>query len=339
MSSPAPQTPSPQLFFSTINSYQRTEGLKAAIELEVFTAIGEGNSRTSEIASRCKTSERGMRILCDFLCVMGFLTKHGDQYALTPDSAVFLDKKSPAYLGGTIGFMLSPKLIDGFKNFAETVRKGGTISDEGGTVAPENPIWVEFARSMQPMMVMPAQRMAELVDPQPGSKLKILDIAAGHGMYGIAFAQRNPAAEIVALDWSNVLTVAKENAEKAGVSARYSTIEGSAFDSDFGEGYDLVLLTNFLHHFDPPTCEMLLKKVHRALKDGGRAITLEFVPNEDRISPPESAGFSVMMLAGTPAGDAYTFSQLDEMCKNAGFTRSEIHDLPPAIQHVVISWK
>src|SRR6266496_6569908 len=114
MSSPAAQQPSPQLFFQTINAYQRTEGLKAAIELEVFTAIGEGNATAAEIAKRCGASERGIRILCDFLCIMGFLTKEGQQYKLTADSAMFLDKGSPAYLGEAKEFLLSPMLTEGF---------------------------------------------------------------------------------------------------------------------------------------------------------------------------------------------------------------------------------
>jgi ubiquinone/menaquinone biosynthesis C-methylase UbiE len=338
MSSAAAHQPSPQLFFQTVNAYQRTEALRAAIELEVFTAIGEGKSSASEIASRCQTPERSMRILCDFLCIMGFLTKDGQRYELTPDSAMFLDKKSPAYLGGATEFILSPMLTDNFKNLTATVRKGGTLS-EGGTVSPENPIWVKFARAMAPMIALPAQLMAKLVDPSADRKLKVLDIAAGHGFFGIAFARNNPAAEIVALDWPQVLGVAEENAEKAGVGDRFRKIEGDAFKAEFGEGYDLVLLTNFLHHFDPPTCETLLRKVRSALNDGGRAVTLEFVPNEDRISPPDAAAFSVMMLGSTPAGDAYTFSELEQMFKNAGFSRSVIHPLPPSIQHVVISEK
>jgi ubiquinone/menaquinone biosynthesis C-methylase UbiE len=260
-------------------------------------------------------------------------------YILTPDSAMFLDKRSPAYLGGATEFMLSPILTDGFKRFADMVRKGGTVASEEGTVAPEHPIWVDFARAMAPLMALPATLMAKLVDPTADKKLKILDIAAGHGLYGIEFAKNNPAAEVVALDWPNVLAVAKENAAKAGVADRYSTIEGSAFDAPFGEDFDLILLTNFLHHFDPPTCETLLRKVHAALKDGGRAVTLEFVPNEDRISPPEAASFSVMMLGSTPSGDAYTFSELNRMCSNAGFRKSEIHALLPSIQQVVISEK
>ena len=335
MSSPATQ-PTPQLFFQTINAYQQTEGLKAAIELEVFTAIGEGNTTAPAIAKRCETSERGMRILCDFLCIMGFLKKDGNNYSLTPDSAAFLDKRSPAYLGGVTEFISSPMLTEPFKNFAAAVRKGGTTMPAGGTVSHDNPIWVKFARAMAPMMTLPAKLMAKLVDPSADSKLKILDIAAGHGLYGIEFAKNNPQADVVALDWPNVLQVAKENAAAAGVADRYTTIEGSAFDVDYGEGYDLILLTNFLHHFDPATNEILLRKVRAALAEGGRAVTLEFIPNEDRISPPE-ASFSVQMLGGTEGGDAYTFPELEKMFANAGFSGSEMHALPPSIQRVVIS--
>lgn len=339
MSTSAAQQPSPQLFFQTINAHQRTEALKAAIELEVFTAIGEGNSTAAQIAQRCQTSEKGMRILCDFLTIMGMLTKQDDHYALTLDSATFLDKRSPAYVGGATEFMCSPMLTEGSKHMAEAVRKGGTALENEGTVAPDNPVWVKFARAMAPLMALPAQLMAKLVDANPSRKLRILDIAAGHGLFGIAFATNNPQAEVTALDWEAVLEVAKENAQRAAVSDRYQTIPGNAFDADFGSGYDLVLLTNFLHHFDPPTCETLLRKVHAALADGGRAVTLEFVPNEDRISPPDSAGFSVMMLATTPSGDAYTFSELEKMFANAGFSRSTLHALPPTFQQVVISEK
>lgn len=339
MSSPGLQQPTPQLFFQTINAYQRTEALKAAIELEVFTAIGEGKTAIAEIAERCGASERGIRILCDFLCVLGFLTKDRERYNLTPDSAAFLDKRSPAYLGGSLEFLLSPMLTDGFKDLAGAVRKGGTVASEEGTIAPEHPIWVKFARAMMPMMAMPAQLMAKLVDEKAERKLRILDIAAGHGIFGITFASNNPQAEVVAVDWPSVLEVAKENARQAGVADRYQTIAGSAFDVDYGTGYDVVLLTNFLHHFDPATCETLLRKAHAALVDGGRVVTLGFVPNEDRISPPDAAAFSLMMLGSTPAGDAYTFSELERICSAAAFARSEIHPLPPSIQHAVISYK
>ena len=338
-SSSAAQQPSPQLFFQTINAHQRTEALKAAIELEVFTAIGEGNQTAADIARRIGAAERGVRILCDNLCIMGFLFKNEENYGLTQDSAIFLDKRSPTYLGGATEFLLSPFLKEGFESLTEAVRRGGTAVSEEGTVSPDNPIWVKFARAMAPMMMLPSQQITKLVDPQADKPIKVLDIAAGHGMFGIAFATNNPKAEITALDWPKVLDVAKENAQKAGVADRYHTLGGSAFDVEFGDKYDVILLTNFLHHFDPPTNETLLRKVHAALSDGGRAATLEFVPNDDRITPSDTATFSLVMLAGTRGGDAYTFAELDKMFTNAGFKKNVIHSIPPGFQQLVISEK
>jgi 2-polyprenyl-3-methyl-5-hydroxy-6-metoxy-1,4-benzoquinol methylase len=329
--------PSPALLFDTFNAYQRTQAVKTGIELELFTAIGEGKATAKEIAERCHASERGIRILCDFLTIVGFLTKHEDRYGLTQDSATFLDKRSPAYMGTVSEFILSSHIVDNFDRLTEAVRNGGCTSDSA--LAPDHPMWVDFARAMAPMMAMPAQLLAQLVDPLKDKKLRVLDIAAGHGLYGLAFAKQNPQVEVTAVDWPNVLEVAKENAAAAGVSDRYHTKTGSAFDVDCGTDYDIVLLTNFLHHFDKPTCESLLKKVCGALKDGGRAATLEFVPNDDRVTPPQAAAFSMQMLGGTPSGDAYTFAEFEQMFQNAGFARSEMHELPPTIERVIISHK
>lgn len=333
------QQPSPELFFETINAYQRTQSLKGAIELDLFTAIAEGANTAADLARRCSASERGVRILCDYLVVIGFLTKDENNYGLTIDSAAFLNRHSPAYLGGAVKFISSTELTDSFKDVAAIVRKGGTVVDEEGTTSTENPIWVEFARSMAPLMALPAELLAKLIRAGNGEKCKVLDIAAGHGLFGIAIAKQNPKAEVAAVDWPLVLEVAQENAEAAGVAERYTTIPGSAFEVDYGNDYDVVLLTNFLHHFDSPTCEKLLKKVYAALAPGGRAVTFEMVPNEDRVSPPVPATFSMMMLGTTPSGDAYTFSEFDRMFRNAGFSSSELHPLPPTFQQVVISHK
>jgi 2-polyprenyl-3-methyl-5-hydroxy-6-metoxy-1,4-benzoquinol methylase len=331
--------PSPEHFFQAAASYQRSAALKAAVELELFTAVAEGKRDAKSIAERCNASERGVRILADFLVINGFLTKDEGGYALTQDSAVFLDRRSPAYMGGALEFLLAPTLLAGFEDLAGAVRKGGTVVPEGGTVSAENPVWVKFARAMAPMAAPAAGQLPPLVGAPTEGKYKVLDIAAGHGLYGLAFARHNPEAEVFALDWPAVLEVAKENAGKVGAAGRYSTIEGDAFGADFGEGYDVVLLTNFLHHFDPPTCEMLLRKVHAALKEGGAALTLEFVPNEDRVTPPLSAAFSLTMLAGTDAGDAYTYPELERMFTNAGFSSSEAHQLQASPQHAIVSRK
>jgi 2-polyprenyl-3-methyl-5-hydroxy-6-metoxy-1,4-benzoquinol methylase len=332
----ASKPPSPILFFETVNAYQRTATLKGAIELEVFTAIGEGAATAAEIAKRSKATERGARTLCDYLVVMGFLTKKAGRYALTADSAVFLDKRSPAYMGGALRFLLAPAVLEHYQDIAGVVRKGGTL-EEQGALEPENPIWVEFARGMAPLMLPAAQAIAGILREQLiGEKEKrVLDIAAGHGAFGVTLAKQYPNVHVTALDWANVLAVAEENAHAAGVSARYSTLPGSAFEADLGSGYSAVLLTNILHHFDPPTCEKLLRRVHASLSPGALAVLLEFVPNQDRVSPPVAACFSMVMLASTPHGDAYTYKELQGMLQNSGFREVKQHSLVPLPEDVI----
>jgi 2-polyprenyl-3-methyl-5-hydroxy-6-metoxy-1,4-benzoquinol methylase len=200
-------------------------------------------------------------------------------------------------------------------------------------------VWVEFARSMAPMMAMPAELLAKYLKVDDGRQSKVLDLAAGHGLYGIAVARHNPNCEVWAVDWPNVLQVAQENATGAGIKDRYHALPGSAFDVEYGSGYDLVLMPNFLSHVDLPTCETLLRKVHAALKPDGRAAILAMIPNEDRVSPSRPAAFALIMLASTPAGDAYTHSEYQQMLHDAGFRSSEKHSLITDFLTVVVGHK
>jgi 2-polyprenyl-3-methyl-5-hydroxy-6-metoxy-1,4-benzoquinol methylase len=327
--------PDPGFIFGELQLFQRSLALKGAIELDLFAHIGNGSRTPGALAASCGASERGVRILCDYLTICGHLTKQDGAYDLTPTSRTFLHKSSPAYLGSMAGFLTSGFQLAAFRDVAGAVRHGGAVKSEA--LAPESPIWVEFARSMAPLMAMAGAAAASRLVPPNAGPMKILDIAAGHGMYGIAMAQHNPQAEIVAQDWSSVLEVAKENAAKAGIRARYQTLPGSAFDVDYGGPYDLVLVPNFAHHFDPPSATSFFRKCHAALGRGGRIALVEFVPDEDRVSPPAQAAFALTMLVGTPAGDAYTFSEYQRMLTEAGFRNCEMLELEKIPQRLIVA--
>jgi 2-polyprenyl-3-methyl-5-hydroxy-6-metoxy-1,4-benzoquinol methylase len=327
--------PNPALIFDTLVSFQRSAALRAAIELDLFRAIGEGPGDVASLARQCSASERGIRILCDFLTIHGFLNKADGRYQLTPTSAVFLDPRSPSCMASISRFIGNPDMMEPCLRLAEIVRTGRTTLPGQGSVEPENPVWVDFAHSMAPMMAPMTAPLGQIVLEGYSGPVRVLDIAAGHGLFGIEIAKQHPQAEIVALDWAPVLEVAKANAQKAGVAGRYHTLPGSAFDVEYGEPYDIILLTNFLHHFDVPTCVTLLKKVRAALKPGGRCATLEFVPNEDRVSPPIPAAFAMMMLTTTPSGDAYTQKDLEAMYHAAGFPRVSAQPIPQSPHTVV----
>ena len=140
------------------------------------------------------------------------------------------------------------------------------------------------------------------------------------------------------LDWQNVLEVAKENAARQQLADRYHTIPGDALQVDLGRDYDLVLIPNFIHHLDASTCVAFLQRVHAALKPGGEAVIVEFIPNDDRVTPPEAATFALTMLAGTP-GDAYTYREIAGMLRSAGFRSTSLHDLPTPTHRIVLGGK
>ncbi|HEY6254068.1 MAG TPA: methyltransferase [Candidatus Angelobacter sp.] len=331
--------PNPMLFFETVRGFHNAYALKAAVELDLFTAVAKTSGTVADIAKMCAASQRGTRILCDYLTVLGFLAKRDQRYALTQDSAAFLDSRSPAYMGKAIEFLMHPDQFDHFEKLTDTVRSGKPAGSDH--LAPEDPIWMEFARGMAPLMFPAAQAIAQQLQKALSGVAapKVLDVAASHGVFGITIARQNPKAQIYALDWANVLQVARENAGRAGITDRHHLIAGSVFDVDIGKGYDAVLVTNFLHHFDPATNESLLKKLLAAMNPGGQLVILEFVPNEDRVSPAPAAMFSMTMLANTDYGDAYTFAELARMCTNAGFSHAGLVPLEAGPNALVVATK
>jgi len=321
------ETVSPDAIFNALFAYQQTAAVKAAIDLDVFTAIDDGATDTAALASRTGASPRGVRILCDYLTTLNMLSKDDGRYRLTPNTAAFLSRKSQMYLGTMAQFLTLPEIKHNFDDLTGAVKRGGVLP-AGNTVSDENPIWVEFARAMAPMATANAMPMVDLIPLPSTGSARVLDIAAGHGMYGIVLAQRNPNVRVTAVDWAPVLRVATENAKRAGVDARYELKPGYAFTTAFGDVYDLVLVTNFLHHFNPEQNTAFLRKVAQSLKPSGQVALVEFVPNADRVTPPVAARFSLTMLAGTPEGDAYTLAELSQMLRGAGFGDAQSHALP-----------
>lgn len=325
--------PSPARILDTLLfSHARADALKAAIELELFTAIAEGWRTSEPLAERCDASERGIRTLCDFLVVNGFLAKSNGAYDLTPDTRLFLDSRSPAYFGSVAQFLAARHSVERSATILECVRTGRAALDLSADVDR----WVTFAHAMVPMMAPVAAATAQILGVENAGPIRVLDVAAGHGEFGLAIARKNGAAHIVGLDFPDVVAVARGRAHDAGLGDRYETLEGSAFDLDLGGPYDIVLLPNFLHHFNPEQIERFLKKVAAAVKADGRVATVEFVPNDDRVSPPAPAQFSMTMLINAD-GDAYTLAELEGMLRSAGFGKSSAYPALPTPQTIIVS--
>jgi 2-polyprenyl-3-methyl-5-hydroxy-6-metoxy-1,4-benzoquinol methylase len=325
--------PNPAFIFEMMTAHQRSAAMKAGIELGVFDALGAGPATAAELAKRAQVAERGMRILCDCLTIYGVIAREEGRYQHTPTSAVFLDAKSPASMASMWPFLMNDKILLASRLLTDTIRLGRTALPE--TLAgDEVKEWVTFAQTMQPMMAGAAEYIADVV-LREGAPAKVLDVAASHGLFGFAIGRRVPACEIVALDFPSVLEVTKEHARAAGVTI--TPLPGSAFTAELGTGYDAVLVTNLFHHFSPDDCIALMRRFHAALRPGGRMVVLEFVPNEDRLTPPVVAAFAMMMLVNTPAGDSHPMSEYDRMLDAAGFGARELTDVPQSAHRLIVA--
>lgn len=293
-------------------AYERTLTLRTALELDLFTRIGQGVNTIPALAEATRASERGLRVLCDNLAVHQHLVKEGHRYRLSLNSRVYLSKDSPAWFGSVIGFLASDAYIEAFRDLLRSVKRGRARSPKTN--------WPDFARLMSPLAHHVAEFMAEAMHVDSAGPIQILDVAAGHGLYGLALAARNPAAEVYALDAPLVLRVAARNARQAGVNKRFHRIPGDAFKVDFAGPYDLVITGNIAHHLEPAANVELFRKCRAALKPKGKLILLDFVVNDDRVSPPAEAAFAIHLFA-TGSCDVYTFREYQAMLRAAGFRR------------------
>ncbi len=334
--------PNPGRIIAMMTAFEQTAALSAAIGLGLFSAIAKGAQTVDALSEACAAAPRGVRILSDTLVVYGLLTKDDGLYGLTPEAAAFLDEAQPTYIGAAARFLASPeKIALYFDDAVGWARRGGPV-DRANTT-PDSAVWVDFARGMANFMRPVAESLAKTLSSNAPPAPRVLDIAAGHGLFGIEFAKRRGDAHITALDWAAVLEVARENAVEAGIGERFATRAGSAFDAELGGPYDLILIPNFLHHFDAPTCIAFLARVAASLSEpqgdrpGGAAAIVEYTPDASRVSPAVPALFALSMLTGTPAGDAYTTEELAEMCRLADLNDVAIAPLAHTQQTLLLA--
>jgi hypothetical protein len=211
------------------------------------------------------------------------------------------------------------------------VRQGKAVTSD-----QDPALWRTFAESMAALAEPNAARIAELLDAGHAGALRVIDVA-GHGAYGISVLRANPAATVVAPDYSGVVEVAAERAMAAGCAARHSTLAGDAHAVDLGGPYGLILMAKLLHNFGREPGAALLARLREALAPEGRLATVEFVHAEDRVSPPWPAMFDLVTLAVTGDGRTYTLAELAELLEGAGFTRNAAFALPPSPATLVVS--
>ena len=306
----------------------RSRTLIAAVELDVFRHIAEGNRTVKEIADAAGASPRGMAYLLDALTAIGYLRKTGSRHGLLPAPAAFLVSGKKAYAGAMAqAFSLT---WDAWKNLTESVKSGRSteavnIAEKGKEFFPKLVASIfpgNFAASAAAVPRLPEKERRKIH--------KILDVAAGSGAWSLAFAQTIPQARVTTLDFPEMTPITRGFAEKLGVAARYEYLEGDLRQVDFGrDTYDLVILGHIIHSEGEKHGKELLLKSHAALRPGGKLLIAEYVPNDARTGPAMPLLFGLNMLLQTEEGNVFTLREYRNWLKAAGFRKVTTIPVPP----------
>lgn len=313
----------PDPIFRALLGYRAAAVVRAAIELDVFTAIEAGDSTVAAIVASRGGTERSVRILLDATAVAApkLLRKKGKGYALTPVSRQFLVRSSRSFIGQLMPLYGHRQMWDGFYDLPRAVRAGRSVMEKDAHSADQD-FWEDFARATARDAERKATRMVDLLGKKP-KPARILDIACGSGMYGATFFRLLPGSTLALFDQPNVLVQTKKL-----VKAPATYIEGDLFRTEFGGPYDLVIASHVFHHFNPADCLALMRKIRVALAPRGRLVIQEFVPDEQRSTNEQALMFAVTMLVWTREGDAYCRSDYEKWLKEAGFRKTTFHPQP-----------
>lgn len=308
--------------------YAPTLILEAAIHHRVFDVLDEGAKTVEQLSQVTGTSVRGLRILLNALVSLEFLSKDAEQkYSLTPESAAFLVSTKPSFHGGLFRHT-SSQMLPKWLELTDVVRTGQpstAINQEASGVD----FFQQFVNDIFPMSYPAARALADVLQvAQAEQPLRVLDLAAGSGVWGITIAQQSPQVHVTAIDWAGVIPVTQQNADRFGLSDRFECIAGDLLTADFGTGYNLATLGHIIHTEGETRSRKLFDKVFETLAPGGTIAIAEWLVNENRTGPVNATLFAVNMLVNSEEGDTYSFAEISRWLTEAGFIKPRTVEAP-----------
>jgi SAM-dependent methyltransferase len=334
---PAP-TVSRERLYRMMRVYKETGLLRAAVTVGVFDALAAGAGSAESVAAAVAADVRGTRLLLNGLVALDLVQGSDGNYVLDDGARELLVSTSPTYYGGMVDVVASDHEWDALRDLADAVRHGGSVRDVDAET-PGYEYWETFAQRVSPVTTPVAALMTEMLagwtatvaDPE------ILDLACGHGIYGFTLARQLPTATVTGVDWPNVLDITRRHAAEQGLTDRTNFVPGDMFDVAVDGPFDLVLITNVLHHFSEERATALLQRAARDLRPGGRVAIVGFVAGDEPALDPEPHLFSILMLVWTSAGEVHTAAAHTRMCAAAGLEIDDSRKVPNLPFHVIVA--
>lgn len=312
----------PDHILQTGFGFWASKTLLSAVEMGLFTELASGPESFADLRDRLGLHPRSARDFLDALTALGFLTRDGDTYANTPETALFLDRKKPSYVGGILE-MANHRLYPFWGHLTEALRTG----------QPQNEIKAGGPGLFETLYADPARLhefLAAMTGISHGANVAIaqsfpwaeyrtyVDVGTAQGDLAAQVALANPHLSGVGFDLPEVAPIFEDYVAGLGLRDRVRFVPGSFFDDDLPRA-DVVMMGHILHDWDLPTKKMLIGKAFEALPAGGALVVYEAIIDDDRSQNAFGLLMSLNMLIETPGGFDYTAADCIGWMREAGF--------------------
>ena len=318
-----------------IRGYKVSHILRTAIEKGVFTRLSESKS-AKDIAEEIGTDPRATEKFLNVLVTLGLLTKSDKKYANTVDAETFLVEGTTHYIGNLIRMISGSNLPLSYLD--EVLKNGGSLQERSEEYAFDEVQILGHAEGALchelPILFDTFKDVPEFVNAK-----RILDLGGAHGAYSMAFAQKNPLAEVTLFDLPHVIEFAKHFIATYGMEDRITFEAGDFNNDDIGNGYDLVFVSHVF--YQKKGIESVLDKIYSSLNEHGAVILNHWVVNETRTGPRISVLFDLCTSIMNRGYHCYTVNEYTNLLEKAGFSKLCIFDIqtPPSPSMLIIGKK
>jgi len=322
--------PDPSHIMQTSTAFWASKVLLTAVEFDLFSTLGKTSMAAKDIEQKLELHPRATFDFLDALVALRFLDRDGDgpegRYKNTPETAAFLDRKSPTYIGG-VTEMLNSRLF-GFWNNLGTALKTGQPQNEtklhGKSIfeelySDEGKLY-EFLEAMTGFQAANFHQLAEKFNFSRYQTVS--DIGGALALLSRTLGAHHEHLTFTSFDLAPVGPLAQKQIEQENMSERIKIISGDFFQDDL-PGADIITMGNILHDWNLEKKKILIKKAYDALPEGGAFIVIENLIDDKRRENAFGLLMSLNMLI--EFGDAfdYTGENFRDWCSEAGFSKFE----------------
>jgi SAM-dependent methyltransferase len=319
----------PSSIMSLSTGYWASQTLLTANRIKLFDALADGATSSQSLAEELELDPRATRLLLNACVSLGLCEKDANQYSNSLSSATFLTSASPASMGNAISY--SDDLFATWGELEKAVRTGVPPMPAVSYLGEDEQQTRHFVYGMHDRAMAIGRALPDMLDLS--GRKKMLDVGGGPGTYSALLTERFPGLQSDVIELAGVAEIAQEILAKMGAESRVRMLSGDYHSTEFGSGYDVVLMSGMFHRETEKKCRRLIEKARNCLEPGGLLVISDIFADEGGAGPTFATLFGLNMMLTADDGGVHADADVAQWLVEGGFEKVDRQNFPPPMPH------